>query len=369
MRQTPFACALLALCLALAPLHGADQPEPSGPPAAAESPESADARDFLGLGGRTQWLGVLTEAANSLDAPTRARAAFLMGQICAGADERQRGQCEKALTALAEDPDRSVRIHAGIALGHLGHESAAPTCAAALVDGPRWRRYYAVVALAGIGTSGARGILVGGLDGQSQYIRDAADYFLLPPDDRPRNPGREAEYAVASPGPPPPAGTAPEAIFAAAADALWVMGDHYWHSNGHEDCIRIGLAATFLDPTHVGAWDGAAWLAWSAGRDAEAIRIYLDGLNANPTDYELYFELGFHLYNTRRYRAALPYLRRATELPCPPLAFRMYAHCLQKAGQLDKCLEVWAGLLEQTPRDQVVIQNHARVKRLVETAR
>jgi tetratricopeptide (TPR) repeat protein len=366
MRHTFLACACLALCLTPAEVDCADTPKVPGPEETSAPAESAGDRDLLGLAGRTEWLGLLTAACESADAPTRARAAFLIGQVCAGAREHSTPRCENTLHALAQDPDRDVRIHAGIASGHLGVGAAIPTCVAGVVDGPRWRRYYAVVALARIGTPRARRLLLRGVEGQSEYIRQVAEYFLLAPADRPNNQARKKEYTAVAAGPPPPEGTAPEEIFAAAADQLWTVTDYYWHSGQHEDCIRLGLTATFLDATHLDAWGGAAWLTWSAGRDAEAIGIYQDGLDANPSQYDMYFELGFHLYNLHRYRAALPYLRKATELASPPTTRRMYAHCLEKAGQLGQSLQVWTALLKQYPDDHVVVQNHARVKRRVE---
>jgi len=347
------------LCCGAAPEH---LPKP-----VAEA--TVHAEELIGVCGRTQWLGVLTEAAKSQDATTRARAAFVIGQICAAAEQDEPDECEAALRALAQDGDRAVRIHAGIALGHLGVEAATPTCAAALADGPRWRRYYAVVALTMIGTPRARRLLVGGLEAQSEYIRDAAEWFLLPVADRPPYPGRKAEHTPAPAGPAPPAGTPPEQVFADAANVLWPMAEWHWHSGKHEDCIRLGLTSTFLDPSHVDAWGGVAWLTWSAGRDAEAIQIYLDGLNATPYQYDMYFELGFHLYNTHRYRAALPYLQQAAELPAPFFVRHAYAHCLQRVDQLEKCLEVWVKLVEQDPENDVAVRNHARVKRLVEARR
>jgi tetratricopeptide (TPR) repeat protein len=368
----PRLCLLLPLALlgaAAAPLHSADElglPQPSGRSATAALPDSSER---IGLGGRTHWFPILTEAAKSPDIATRARAAFLIGQVAAGASQPYRDTGEHALISLLQDDERDVRIHAGIGLGHLGVEAATATCAAALADGPRWRRYYAAVALERIGTPRARKLLAAGAEGQSEYIRDAIEWFLLSPADRPEDPGRKAEYTPAPSTPPLPAGLSPDEIFALAADVLWGLSNEYWHVGEHEDCIRLGLTSTFLDASHVDAWGSVGWLTWSAGRNAEAVRIYAEGLDANPDRYNLYFDLGFHLYNIHRYRAALPYLQKASEFPSSMYAPRAYAHCLEKLGQLGKSLEVWTKLLEQDPKDAVVLRNHARVKRLVDASR
>ncbi len=368
----PRLCLLLPLALlgaTAAPLQSADElglPQPSGRPATDALPDSSE---HIGLVGRTHWLPILAEAAKSPDPATRARTAFLIGQVSAGAKPPHRDVGEARLQTLVRDDEREVRIHVGIGLGHLGVEAATGTCAAALVEGPRWRRYYAAVALERIGTPRARKLLAAGAEGQSQYIRDAIEWFLLSEADRPKDPGREAEYTPAPSMPPLPAGVSPEEIFGLAADVLWTLSDEYWHTGGHEDCIRLGLTSTFLDPSHVGAWGSVGWLTWSAGRDAEAVRIYAEGLDANPDRYNLYFDLGFHLYNIDRYRAALPYLQKAIEFPSPMYAPRAYAHCLERLGQLDESLQVWTDLLEQDPKDAVVLRNHARVKRLVDASR
>ncbi|MFQ6131205.1 MAG: tetratricopeptide repeat protein [Armatimonadota bacterium] len=304
-----------------------------------------------------EWIPALKAGAESADALTRARSAFLLGQTAAP-------ECRQTLRRLRRDADRDVRIHAGIGLGFLGEESAIGTCRAAVADGPNWRRVYAADALLRIGSSRARRAVEAALDIQSPHIRKLMS-GLLTGEDPPRPIGRRAEDAKATRPLPPGSVTTLEQIFESAADILWMLTDPYWHGGDYESCIRLAYAATFLDPSHVDAWTSAAWLAWSNGRTREAEKLYQAAIEASPQDYQGYYEFGFHFFRLKQYGRAAVLLKRAAELPCPDYIPRMYAHALEKDGQLQASLAVWEELLKADPDNVIVKNNHDRVKRLV----
>ncbi|MFQ6096355.1 MAG: HEAT repeat domain-containing protein [Armatimonadota bacterium] len=308
--------------------------------------------------GHTDWLPTLYEGFRSEDAVVRARCAFIAGQVgnLSAADE---------LRVLLKDPDRDVRAQAGVALGYLGDEKATGAAAAVLVDGPGWRRVYAAHALAKIGTPRALALLKRNREKQPPMVAETIDAILAPDGQKPESRGWEVEDAPIEVGdakpPPMKVGT----VIDAAVDHLWRLVDVYWHEGKHEQCIRLDLTIAFLDPTFIEAYSTAGWLAWSAGRGDEGLRIYLDGLHANPNQYDMYYEVAFHYFNIRQWTTAARYFRKATEFECPDYVPRMLAHSLERAGRLEEAYAVWEDLLKKTPDNQIVIINHDRVKKLL----
>jgi len=354
--MTRLQCHLIALALLLAVLATArTQPAPSAPTRG--KARAAEAPLEMAIRGRTEWLPALKRAARAADPAVRARAAFVLGQIAAPA-------CRQTLQRLHEDASREVRFQAGIGLGFLREKGALGTCRAALADGPNWRRLYAADALLRIGGERAKRAVQDALPGQPPYIRDLMR-GLLYGGERPSPLGHQAEERKVSRHVPPQACDTIGKAFALAADVLWMLTDPYWHEGDHESCIRLGYAATFVDPSHVDAWTSTAWLAWSNGRTPEAERLYQAAIEANPRDDQGYYEFGFHFYRLKQYRRAVALLKKASELPCPDFVPRLYAHALEKSGQLQAALAVWEQLLKADPDNSVVKNNRDRVRGLV----
>lgn len=346
---------LVAIALLLGALAPAAAQRPPSPPTPGKA-RTGELRLEMAIRGRTEWLPALREAARATDASTRARAALVLGQIAVP-------DCRKALRRLLQDPDRDVRIHAGIGLGFLGEKGATGTCRAAVADGPNWRRLYAADALVRIGSPRARRALEDTLDVQSPHIRELAQGLLSGTEPPPLK-GRQAEDRRVTRHAPPESCDTAEKTFAQAADVLWVLTDPYWHQGDYESCIRLGCAATFVDPSHVEAWTSTAWLVWSKGRTPEAERLYQAAIEANPRDYQSFYEYGFHFYRLKQYHRAAALLKKASALPGPHYVPHLYAHALERSGQVQACLAVWEQLLEEEPNNPVVKNNHERVKRL-----
>jgi tetratricopeptide (TPR) repeat protein len=344
----------------------AEEPVPLEPPAAVDVDHGAELRQLADQPWRPQWAPIPlfrgeTSALPALqrllssDAPTfRARAAFLLGQIGCPASI-------SPLTKTLADPVRDVRVQAGIALACLGDGTGIPTCAAVLkAPDPEVVRYYAVYGLWCVRSALAREGLRGAAKGQPPLIASALKEALTGPELPPIP-------VVAAPG---SASAGPEApasqIWEQAADVFTVESDWWFHEGDYDQCIRCNEAAVFLDPHLVEAYNVAAWLQWSRGRNAKAMETLNKCIAANPEDAEAHYNLGYHLFNLKRYEQAEGPLRRSVELGGDNLCRRAYAHCLEREGKLRECLQVWEGLVSDGPNDLPARTNRDRVKALVE---
>jgi tetratricopeptide (TPR) repeat protein len=169
----------------------------------------------------------------------------------------------------------------------------------------------------------------------------------------------------APPGPGPVEQAAERNIAAVRdtmVDALWVKTDEYWH--GQENPANLGAVIEIcrmeieLDPHFSDAYSVGAWLSLQQRQDQQALDFFKRGVAANPDDYELLHEFGLRYYimTKRDPKGALPYLKRAAELPSPAPIKHTYAHALARAGQPEAAAAEWRRILKQFPDDPVAIR-------------
>ncbi|MFO7946911.1 MAG: HEAT repeat domain-containing protein [Armatimonadota bacterium] len=268
------------------------------------------------------------ENINDSDSLTRRRAAFILGQV--GTDAAL-----VALEKAMEDPDRDVRIMAGVGLAQYGDAMGLAGCRAALYQGPEWLKAYAIYGLFTIdtpeskhilATTGAKNnplisrLLADAQDGQPRY-----NQFPFPDDLFQQIDGWEDARD-------------------AAVSALVLEADAWFHAGDYDQAIRSNDTALFLDPQFVELYANSAWLLWSMGRHGAAITMYRRGIEHNPMSWNASFELGFYYYRHDQSLLALPHLKRSLELGAPPQFARTYAHALEAVGRLQDALEVWKDL-------------------------
>lgn len=277
----------------------------------------------------------------TLGTADRAKAAFLIGQT---GDRKAIPALEKFL----DDPDRMVRIQAGIALASLGDTRGVPACASALNSEPTWVRCYTAYALWQVNTPQARRVLRASLTGQGEFIRGVIEGALSTPYMKPSAKSSAKLESLQD-----------------AGDALTEEADWWWHDGDLEQAARCLEAVLFLDPQDTQTYTLAAWLEWSLGRDEQAINTLKRGIAVVPNDPQTHFELGFHYMNTKRYLLAREPLKEALDLGGDDLMRRQYAHCLEKLGKYKDALDQWKKLMEDSPDDAAVKMNYERVKKLV----
>ena len=295
----------------------------------------------------------LHELIDSENADERARAAFLLGQI----------GCPDSLPLLAEclnDAERSVRVQAGIALACMGDARGKHTCAAVLSTHAEWIRYFAALGLSrllgqDIDRPFITRALKGAMSGQSAMMTQTIDGAVkgapLPPPVE-----NLPDQAPTAPAP------SPEQIWEGAADVFVAESDWWFHKGDYDQAIRCSEASIFLDPDYVETYTVVAWLEWSMGQNAQAVRTLNRAIAANPDDPESHAGLGAHYFNIKEYALAEEPLKKAVELGADHLIHRTYAHCLEALGKLRESLAEWERLLETRPSDGAIRLNRDQLK-------
>lgn len=144
-----------------------------------------------------------------------------------------------------------------------------------------------------------------------------------------------------------------------AADLAWLRavqyyGEHRQKDNRFDHLPHVFDILTTLAPRFVPAYVfGAFAMAQEGGRFESAERLMLKGLEANPRNGPLAFELGFLYYvksggrDLRRAAEAFELASRQSD--APPQAARFAAYARQNAGDLRVAYMMWDNVLNTSP--------------------
>lgn len=155
-----------------------------------------------------------------------------------------------------------------------------------------------------------------------------------------------------------------DGITNATLDRLWITTDKYWHDGDYNRIVDLCRIVIEGDPTDDEACSAAAYLLWSMG-DTKAADWILDyGSKRAPANRGRFFhEFGWHLYNTKRYKEALPYLQKAVSAGGVMVTtYTSLAHTYEKLGDLQSSLKTWEIVKERYPNHLAWKPNIARVK-------
>lgn len=280
----------------------------------------------------------------------RAGCAFVLGQT---GDSRH----ADALAEGLDDPDRWVRMWAGISLAWLRDARGLHAAKAAGVGTRWWMRYYALVALWRLDGSGLEEDLAQGLRDPDPLVREFASAVSS---------GEVEAWDEIIPTDTTPAYSEPVPALEQAAARLVTETDLWFHLGDYRQCLRAQEAALMLDPTWAEMYGVNGWVYWSLGRNAEALGAYQRGVGMNRGDWQSRFDLGQHYFLTGRFDAAATEFERARKLGCPaPFSYR-HAHALEKAGRLAESLTVWRELTAEDPDDHFPPHHIKRLETLLE---
>ncbi len=141
-------------------------------------------------------------------------------------------------------------------------------------------------------------------------------------------------------------------------DQLWNATDHYWHHGDYYRIIALLRVCVEADPTFTDAYGDGAWLLWSIGDTDGADKFLRYGIQRRPELWALEYEFGWHLYNTKRYAAALPYLKSATKNKnADAIAWKILAHCYDKLGRYQESVATWETVIQKFPKDPAAAHN------------
>jgi len=138
---------------------------------------------------------------------------------------------------------------------------------------------------------------------------------------------------------------------------------HYNHEQTYNELAPLLEITTALDPHLLPAYQfGASFLAPDppngAGEPDRAIRLMQYGIEHNPDNWQLYYDLGFVYYTQlHEYRKASEVFQRGSEVPgAHPFMKIMAAQMAQHAGDLQTARMLWTATY-QTSRETNIRQN------------
>jgi len=153
------------------------------------------------------------------------------------------------------------------------------------------------------------------------------------------------------------------------ADIYWTRAVQYFGGRHHNSATSYNLLAplleitTALDPHLLPAYQfGASFLAPAppdgAGQPDRAIQLMEYGIQNNPTEWRLYYNLGFVYYmDVKNYAKAAQAFARGSEVPgAHPFLKILAAQMAQHAGEFDTARMLWTATYE-TSQDSLIRQN------------
>ena len=165
------------------------------------------------------------------------------------------------------------------------------------------------------------------------------------------------------------------------ADIYWTRAVQYFGGRHHAGAQSYNLLyplldiTTHLDPQLVVAYQfGASFLAppppEGAGQPERAIQLMEYGVQNNPNNWKLYYDLGFVYYmNLKDYRKAADAFDRGSKVPdAHPFVRLLAAQMAEHAGDFDTARMMWSATY-QNSQDRLIRQNaveHLRALRVDE---
>lgn len=153
------------------------------------------------------------------------------------------------------------------------------------------------------------------------------------------------------------------------ADIYWTRAVQYFGSRHHNAATSYNLLAplleitTYLDPHLLPAYQfGASFLAPAppdgAGQPDRAVHLMEYGIQNNPNEWRLYYNLGFVYYmDVKDYAKASAAFTRGSEVPgAHPFMKVLAAQMAQHAGDFDTARMLWTATYE-TSQDSHIRQN------------
>jgi hypothetical protein len=171
-----------------------------------------------------------------------------------------------------------------------------------------------------------------------------------------------------------------------AANLVWLQVDKYFHSGSIHRMIPLMNTTVALDPNFVdayllGAWHLAynvtaemtgapermktynfrhdVWVDEREGYFYNAVDFLKDGVRKNPSNYKLYFDLGYTVYEEklRDHKNAVRYLTEATHHKHDTWVRSTLYRCLQYNEEYEKAIDGWKDYIKtfpDSPRSKVV---------------
>jgi hypothetical protein len=148
-----------------------------------------------------------------------------------------------------------------------------------------------------------------------------------------------------------------------AASLLWVKTDDYFHRGEYEPILRLVRLITAIDPHQIDVYTTGAWHMAYNFMDKRLIKTGIEfleeGVQNNPTIYDLYFECGYtNMDKTRDFPRAIYWYDQAKtkgttdgkSLP-PMFTWFQLAHAHERAGDIDGAIQQWQINLDRAAKE------------------
>lgn len=150
---------------------------------------------------------------------------------------------------------------------------------------------------------------------------------------------------------------------------------HHYYATSYNLLAPLLEITTHLDPHLVIAYEfGASFLSpkppQGAGEPQRAVELMQYGIQQNPDNWRLYYDLGFVYYmDLQDYKQAAAIFQRGSQVPhAHPFLAILAAQMAQHAGEYDTARMLWSATYENT-RDKQIQENateHLRALRVDE---
>lgn len=153
------------------------------------------------------------------------------------------------------------------------------------------------------------------------------------------------------------AGGAEEAFVSLLVNGLILESDAQFHLGDYRRTTRAALSASALDPAYIDGYDSSAWLIWSMGYDAKAVKVLKCGIAANPESAYLRHALGTHYLTTKRHREAMPWFSQAIAIEPSVMSYMNLGHCYKALRQPRMAVRMYKEALRLDPDNGTIKAN------------
>jgi tetratricopeptide (TPR) repeat protein len=152
------------------------------------------------------------------------------------------------------------------------------------------------------------------------------------------------------------------------ADIYWTRAVQYYGGKHHSNAWRYDLLwpllniTTQLDPHLIPAYEfGATFLSQKQSNDtagsAKAIELVEYGIQNNPDNWRLYYDLGYIYYDLKDYHGAADAFERGSRVPnAHPFLKILAAQMAEHGGELETARMLWTATFE-TSHDKYIRGN------------
>ncbi|MGC8977194.1 MAG: tetratricopeptide repeat protein, partial [Candidatus Ratteibacteria bacterium] len=150
-------------------------------------------------------------------------------------------------------------------------------------------------------------------------------------------------------------------------DILYLTVENYWHKGQYSKIFPIFYLITRILPYDVNAYCLGGWFLINgivpkvSHFEKEriknfAIKFMKEGIEKNPKDYRLYWEIAWFYYNEGEFEKALEYLDEAENFEHPFYVENLKAQIYMRVNDKEKAIKEWEKIKERYPERKEIAE-------------